>query len=321
MADLYTYAVARIRAKELSLLDRQDLDQLMACKTYQECLNVLHDHGWGNGGETSAEQILSSERSKTWDLMRELVEDVSVFDVFLYPADYNNLKGAIKAVVTNADMTGIFLSGGTVSPEIMINAVKKNDFSALPEEMRGPAQEAYQTLLHTRDGQLCDIILDAAALAAILRAGKASDNKMIREYAELTVAVANIKIAERGCKTGKNVAFLKKAMVPCSTLNVESLISAASRGTEELFAYLANTKYSEAAERLKESSSAFEKWCDDTVMSLIKGEKSNPFTIGPLAAYILARENEIKTVRILLSGKLNQMDDGIIRERLREMYV
>ncbi|MCI8744511.1 MAG: V-type ATP synthase subunit C, partial [Lachnospiraceae bacterium] len=35
----------------------------------------------------------------------------------------------------------------------------------------------------------------------------------------------------------------------------------------------------------------------------------------------LARENEIKTVRIILSGKLNGLSDDSIRERVREMYV
>ena len=38
-------------------------------------------------------------------------------------------------------------------------------------------------------------------------------------------------------------------------------------------------------------------------------------------AYVLARENEIKTVRIILSGKASKLPDEKIRERIREMYV
>ena len=38
-------------------------------------------------------------------------------------------------------------------------------------------------------------------------------------------------------------------------------------------------------------------------------------------AYVLARENEIKTVRIILSGKQNGFSEESIRERVREMYV
>ena len=32
-------------------------------------------------------------------------------------------------------------------------------------------QEAYETLLHTRDGQLCDVMIDRATLDAIYAAG------------------------------------------------------------------------------------------------------------------------------------------------------
>jgi V/A-type H+/Na+-transporting ATPase subunit C len=35
----------------------------------------------------------------------------------------------------------------------------------------------------------------------------------------------------------------------------------------------------------------------------------------------LARENEIKCVRIILSGKLNDLPEKSLKERLREMYV
>ena len=56
-------------------------------------------------------------------------------------------------------------------------------------------------------------------------------------------------------------------------------------------------------------------------MERIKEEKHSYESVGPLFAYVLARRSEISTVRIILSGKLNQLDDGMIRERLRDTYV
>lgn len=53
----------------------------------------------------------------------------------------------------------------------------------------------------------------------------------------------------------------------------------------------------------------------------IKPQKWEPFSIGPLAAYIIARDNEIKAVRLILSAKLNALDSEAIKERLRDMYV
>ena len=84
---------------------------------------------------------------------------------------------------------------------------------------------------------------------------------------------------------------------------------------------LEGTEYAQAAEALRKSPAAFEKWCDDLIIEEIRPQKYNPFTLGPLAAYILARRNEIKCVRMILTGRQNELPDNVIRERLREMYV
>ena len=57
------------------------------------------------------------------------------------------------------------------------------------------------------------------------------------------------------------------------------------------------------------------------MMETIRPQKYNAFSVGPLVAYQLARENEIKTVRIILTGNQNEFPDEAIRERVREMYV
>ena len=321
MSEDYIYAVARVRSRELTLLSRPDLDQLMACKSFEECLRVLQDKGWGHGVSVSAEQLLAEEEEKTWAFIRELTDDLTPFDVLLYPIDYNNIKAAVKTVVTGAAPHQVFLKGGTVDPDLLQKAVRENDLSVLPEDMAQAAESAYHTLLQTGDGQLCDVILDKACLLGILRCGRESGSELLAGYAELITATTDIKIAVRACKTKKSRAFLDAALAPCSTLDVDSLAAAACRELEEVFVYLSATEYAEAANRLKESNSAFEKWCDDRVMGLIKEQKSNPFTIGPLLAYIIARQNEINMVRIILSGKLNELPDSVVRERLRELYV
>ncbi len=321
MSDDYIYAVARIRCRELSLLSRQDIDQLLSCRSYRECLRVLGDKGWGTGTDISAEALLTSEEEKTWAFIRELTDDLSPFDVLLYPTDYNNLKAAVKCVVTDTEPVNVFLPGGTIEPETMIRCVRENDFSSLPPAMAEAAGNAYHTLLQTQDGQLCDVILDRACLLGVLEEGRAGKSQVLKEYAELLAAISNIKVAVRACKTGKSRAFLDSALVPCASLDIDTLAKAACTDLGSIFAYLSTTPYAEAAEQIKASYSAFEKWCDDKVISLIKEQKTNPFTIGPLFAYVLARRNEIASVRIILSGKLNELDDSMIRERVRDMYV
>ena len=173
----------------------------------------------------------------------------------------------------------------------------------------------------TRRRAALDIIVDRSALAAIYECGKNASDAIIRDYAETTVAVADIKIAVRSQKTGKHLDFMRRAMAPCDSLNIERLSQAALGGVGAICEYLEGTRYGGGAQALKESPSAFERWCDNQLIETIKPQKYNPFTAGPLVAYILAKENEIKTVRIILTARLNGLEEEQIRERIREMYV
>ena len=48
MSEQYTYAVARIRALEVSLFSDSTIDQLIACQSYDQALQFLEEKGWGD---------------------------------------------------------------------------------------------------------------------------------------------------------------------------------------------------------------------------------------------------------------------------------
>lgn len=324
MSDMkYTYAVARIRAMEMSLFSSAVIEQLLAMKSYESCLQFLVERGWGDTDTPlEAEAILSREKEKTWGVVKELLKgDEEILAVLSYQNLYHNLKAAIKESTASKRHGALYFEDCAIGGSKMCRIVAEQDWQALPAHMRAAAQEAYDTFLHTGDGQLCDIIVDRAALEAIYQNGQAAKDEIIRDYAESTVAVADIKIAVRSQKTAKTLDFMKRAMAPCRSLNAERLAAAALGGLEAICGYLEGTVYAGGAQALKESPSAFERWCDNQLIETIKPQKYNPFTAGPLVAYVLARENEIKTVRIILTAKLNELPEEQIRERIREMYV
>lgn len=318
----YTYAVARIRALEVSLFSSSTIEQLLGCKDYESCLRFLQERGWGGADvPLNANAILSREREKIWETIRELRVDMSVFDVLSYPNWFHNLKAAVKSVYTGKENVSVFYEGTPVSKTEMLRIIKDRDYRALPDNMQKPAEEAMEALLHSGDGQLCDVIIDRAAMEAIKEAGRTAKEQIIKDYAETTVAVTNIKIAVRASKTAKTIEFMKRAMAACDSINVDKLAQAALAGMDSIIDYLNSNGYEAAAESLKDSPSAFERWCDNRIIQAVKSQKTNPFSAGPLVAYVIARENEIKTVRIILTCRQNGLPDDSIRERIREMYV
>ena len=253
------------------------------------------------------------------DLLKK--EDAGIINVLSYENLFHNLKAAIKETVTSDHHGNIYFDNCAIGGKEMARIVAERDWQALPANMRAAAEEAYETFLHTRDGQLCDIIVDRAALEAIYAEGEKAADPVIRAYAESTVAVADIKIAVRSQKTAKNMDFMKRAMVECESLSVAQLSKAAVNGIDAIVEYLSGTAYAEGGKAIAESMSAFERWCDNRMMQTMQPQKYQSFSVGPLVAYVLARENEIKTVRIILSGKRSGLSDDSIRERVREMYV
>ncbi len=324
----YIDAVTRIHIKENDLLSKEFLEQLVQAEDYDACLAMLAEKGWGCGGERDGQlvsrdvkDIIKSERDRAWDLMREVLhEDIRKLDIFLIPIDYHNLKAAIKETRLGHEYDDIYMDQGAFPAEMVREAVQKKEFDKLPERMAKVGEEALGVFLRTGDAQLCDTMIDKAAIEELVATADETDSTALKEYAELTAVSANIKTALRAYKTGKNQEFLENALAECKTLNKTALIKATLVGIDELVDYLSGTAYGDGGAEFDKSMSAFERWCDDLLITRMKVQKWNPFGIDPLAAYVLACENERKSVRIILSGKKNGLPAETIRERIRETY-
>ena len=317
----YTYAVARIRFRETKLLSDADLGSLLAAKDVDGVMRLLRDKGWGDNSDCRPEELLTIEEKKLWEFVGETVDDLSVLNFLLVPNDFHNLKVAVKAITRGVKPDGMLLFDAVENPKKLFDAIKKREYDELPEFLRDTAKEAMTTLLQTSDGQLCDVIIDKACMEYVYKLGKESGSDIIALYCELFVAAADIKIALRCAATKKKLDFIKRSMADCDSLDIGKLIAAACEGHDAVIAYLGTTRYRSAVDALNISMSAFEKWCDDYMTGILKPQKWEPFGIGPIVAYIIARQNELKAVRMILSAKVSGLSETTIKERLRSMYV
>ncbi|MBQ9033010.1 MAG: V-type ATPase subunit [Parasporobacterium sp.] len=320
---LMPFAVARIRSRENTLLSDQDLKNLMGCQTYSECIQYLLDRGWGPTANNTPEELISLEKDRLQELTESLLkaEESKYLDVFRITDDYHNLKAAIKESYIQKEVPGIYMDGGVLDADLIRRCAADGEFGALPSEMAHAAEKARDILFRTGDSQLCDVIIDRECLESLKRSARSTGNELLAEYAQLRCAAANINIAVRAVRAGKDEEFLKEALVECDTVSPSRLILASRNGLDEVYEYLEQTVYKDAVDAIKESPAAFDRWCDNRMMQLIRPQKYNAFTISPIAAFVLAKNCEIKSVRLILSGKRNHLPDEKIRERLRESYV
>lgn len=318
----FAYGVAHIRAHELSLLTNDNLASMISAANLNEAVRVLSDKGWDTEkGDFSS--MLLKESEKNWQLICECLPKENLLDCLIIENDFHNLKTAIKTVFTREEADQYFLFPCVYDPQKIKEAIDKKDFSSLPDCMAETAQKAYDVLTRLGSGQMADIIIDKQAMAVKLQMAEKSDSALLKNAVNMNVAAANIKIALRCVKTGKSMDFMKKAMSDeCPIIDIETLQKKAAEGENAVMVYLEGIKeFSNAASFLKESSTLFEKCLDDAIMEKVKEAKYTAFGVEPVFAYFMAREAEIKNVRVILSLKRNGISSEEIRKRVREAYV
>lgn len=318
----FAYGVAHIRAHELSLLSNDNLESMISAANLSEAVRVLGDKGWDTESGDISEMLLK-ESEKNWKLICDCLPAEHLLDCLIVENDFHNLKTSVKTAFTKEDPDQYFLFPCVYDPQQVKEAIEKKDFSSLPECMGETAEKAYDILARLGSGQMSDVIIDRQAMAIKLQLAEKSDSALLKNAVAMNVAAANIKIALRCVKTGKSLDFMKKAMSEeCPIINIETLQKKAVEGENAVTSYLEGVKeFSQAASLLKESSTLFEKYLDDAIMDKVKEAKYTSFGVEPIFAYFMAREAEIKNVRVILSLKRNGISSDEIRKRVREAYV
>lgn len=317
----YAYAVARIRANECRLLPGAVLDEMAGAPSYDAAVRRLGEYGWTDGSETDLSLLLRREGEKLWLLMKETVKDRSELQVLTALNDFYNVKAALKSMLTDADPSPYYVQPTLLDLDALTDAVSRHAFEKLDLPLAQAAKQAYEAATRTESGQSADVIIDAAALHCLSLQADETNCRMLADILRFLCDSTNIKIAVRCARTGKDRSFVESAVGPCHSIDRDALCAAAMQGEEAVLALLETGVYRAGAEALKKSTTAFEKWCDDSVIELCRSAKYEFFGFAPIAAYYYAKSTEIKTVRIILSAKQAGVANDIIRERVRKLYV
>ena len=319
----YAYAVARIRANEVHLLSNRDMESLISADSLNSAISVLVSKNWTQRSKEDfgVAEIISNQYKKLWDLLTDSVPDKKELEIFTLQNDFQNIKTALKCMVTETQCDEYFVYPTSLDLELLKKCVLNRDFSKLPSDFSTASKEAYDGLNLTSSGQTAEMILDKAALALMSLKAKNSSSRLVREIFDFFCSVADIKIAFRCAKTKKSRSFALNALSNCDGIDCKVLSEKASQGENELISYLSASGYKTAAEPISSDSGKFEKWIDDQIIEKCKKAKTEFFGFDPICAYYFAKSNEIKTVRLILYAKESGLDSDIIRERVRTLYV
>lgn len=332
----YAYSVARVRALETGLLDRGKIERMVEAKDAAEALKVLGETPYAAAvGQLSSvyeyETMLRQELVAVRTLFWKISPHPELTDLFFLKYDVLNLKLLIKGRRLGQEVDDLLVPAGTIPPAHLAALVAEGRFKELPPELARAAERAVESLAEEGDPQLVDTLLDQAYYTYLTRVLAGQGEAFLRALVSLQVDLTNIRTFVRlrhvaGGEAARTRALLPRFFLPGGRLALDSFLAQAEEPLTAFADRLAKDQVGPvvseglAAWQREQSLTHYEKLADDFLLAFVKKSRLIAFGVEPLVAYLWAKENEIKLIRIIMVGKINGVPAAEIRERLRDVY-
>jgi len=315
----YLYATMNIRANEKKLLNPRSIERMLEAKTPEEASKILSEFGYGANALLTFDDVETAIReaeAETIKIVSEACGNDSIKEVFLLKYDFHNIKAIIKANFTHQDAEHLLSSVSLIPGDKLFSAIKSGDVSSLPEKMRMSYEKAADALSRTGNAEICDFILDEACFDMMTDAAKASQSSFILGYVKLLADIANLRLAVRMIRRGKEEE-IKEKLLPYGGIDKERFIG--KKLAETLSStYLANAaSLGELTAEGKATFTEFERELDVLPIKYMEEAKYVAYDERPIVAFLANREADAVCVRIIMSGKIMGLSPDEIRNRLR----
>lgn len=339
----YAYAVGVIRVLEMRLFNRSELQRLLEASSAEEALEFLRDSPYEDslGNLASArdfETALNDSLERTYQQIDGLSFDKELIDLFRVKWDFYNLKALLKQSYLESAEEFSFISNlGLIAPETIETAIAKSDeeysivdelfepANAFPQHLQKAMLEAKEIYNTEKDPQLIDVIIDRHTQAYLYRHSVVCP--FLANYFKRAIDLVNIRNFIRIKLYQQNLELLRKVLLDDGFVEKQIFINGFNEEVTHLPEVLSPTPYfdivNEGVSEWSETGSltTFEKLSENYLIDYLKPAKYQAFGVEPLIAYLLAKENEVKQLRIIMIGKLNELQEDAILERLRVSYV
>ena len=327
----FTQAVSRIWVLETKLLDKPKVERMIEAPSASEVLRILNETEYSNVSANikrpeDYEEILTAELKRIYDLVYEISPVKEVVKIMSLKYDYHNIKVLLKGKVLEKDLSSMLIKLGNLDLQEIKRKIDGDNLKSLNGIIGKGAQEAMKVFEETKDPQKIDIIVDKYMYKELVEIKNNLNYKFIDNLVKAMIDSTNVRTLLRIKKQNKGRDFAREVIVDGGAIDSSKLISLLNESPENIMSKLQSTIYSDLIKEgfegyiSNESVSLLEKLSDNYIMELMKGSKLVTFGPEKILSYIYAKETEIKVIRIIMVGKLNNIAEEVIRERLRDIY-
>lgn len=330
MADIkdyekYTHPLGHVKAREIRIISKKHMMEFAAVGNLEELLKGLEDTDYGpfitrsNGRyEEAVEKAMSAELR---DVVRVLGKEKKwVVGLFRIKYDVNNLKILVKSKLANEKSPPSFSFFGMLNPKelaelwsLPMEEILRN----LEGDYRGLVEKSIENYGKDEDLTEFDNTLEKGMFSLLFRKiPEGREGEFFRKYFAMEIDFHNLLTFLRLKRDGKEDGF-ERFFISGGEIRKERITSL------EIGATHCGRVWEQAKEEYERSGAltSLERLSKSELMRFTEDRsRLKPFSPESIAAFVLMKEQEALTVRLLLGIKAKEVPVELAKKLVGDAY-
>jgi V/A-type H+-transporting ATPase subunit C len=319
----YTFATARVRALEIGMLGRTTLVDMANAESFDAAVDLLAAGEYAltqtHRSFADMESVLAHRRREVRELFAMLCVDKPMVDLFRARDDFANLRLALKRTVSGKPVGTDYSGEGNVEADKFEEIFEQENYNLPGEHLQQAADEAVLAYYEEKNVRQIDYAIDTAQARYNLQKASEFESVFLEGLFRVQIDLINIRTMLRLKFTESDVrhVFLEGGFV-----ELDRLERARDLGYEAIAPLFFASPYHRLVDTgvsylaAEKSFLKLEQQCDEYINGFLKSTINITAGHQPLVAYLLLKENEIRTVRLILTSKKNGLEAKLILDRI-----
>jgi len=319
----YTAQSAQVRVMEMQLLTRATLLDMANAPDFAAAVSSLGAGDYalpqGTPRMDDVQTLLLEKRTAVREMFAEWMLDEVVVTLFKSRDDFANLRLALRRVLTDRPVGSDYSADGNVAPEVIEQVFDEENYALFPDYLAAVTEEAILAYYQDKKIPPIDYVIDRYEAEYKIAQAQQIGEPFLLNLFRLQIDLCNIRTVLRL----KHIdAEQRNVLLPGGFLETDRLRQALEQGYEALGQLFFATPYHRVVDigagylASDDSFLKIEQQCDEYLMGYLKSTSQITAGPQPIIAYLLLKESEIRTVRLILTAKRNLLDTKLILDRI-----
>lgn len=325
----YLFATGKIRYLETKLLNQTDLERIIDAPDINSAFRVFYDTDYAEHlferKPDEFETVILDDLLENKKLLFQIVPDKDLIKFLLLEYDFYNLKVIFKEKLFKEDFDYLLIPLGYFDISTLKKIILENEKIKIDQEIYEVINEANNYLTEKLLPYQIEFFFDRKYFSLFKKLAKKLKNQFIIGFANLRIDLTNLKIFLRLKNLKKDVEVLKEALVGSGKIKTEDFINFYDKDLEIAFKYFSKFLPPQFEKYTSEYLEGKKLWLLEKRFMRIGIDylkRAKYIAYGPeiVVAYFYTKKNINRNVRLIMNGKMNEIDREILRERIWDLY-